>query len=79
MPGNYVLKLLNTGWTIWHGELTARELIRMEAFGDRDLRLAAGVRKGRPTDKKDLLNNREVILRTFAGIESGSIEIELAR
>ena len=79
VPGNYVLKLLNTGWTIWHGELTARELIRSEAFGETDLRLAAGDGEGRPINQKDLLNNGDVVLRTFAGTESGSIEIELAR
>jgi hypothetical protein len=79
MSGNYVLKLLNTGWTIWHGELTARELIRTEDFADTDLPLAAGEGEGRPTCEKDLLHNGEVVLRTYAGIESGRIEIELAR
>jgi hypothetical protein len=78
-PGDYVLKLLNTGWTIWRGELTARELILGEAFRDRDLRLAAGESEGQPTGEKDLLNNGEILLRTYAGIESGSIEIELVR
>ena len=79
VPGNYVLKLLNTGWTIWRGELVARELIQAETCGDRDLRFAAGESEGRPTGEKDLLHNGEVVLRTYAGIENGSIEIELAR
>jgi hypothetical protein len=73
LPGNYKIGLVNTGWTIWLGELTARELIAT------DLRLAAGDDEGRPTSQKDLLDNGEVILRTYAGIESGSIEIELVR
>jgi hypothetical protein len=79
VPGHYVLKLLNTGWTIWRGELTAPELILGEAFRDRDLRLAAGEGEEQPTGEKDLLNNGEILLRTYAGIESGSIEIELVR
>ena len=33
----------------------------------------------KPNYPKDLLNNGQVILRTCAGIESGSIEIELTR
>jgi hypothetical protein len=79
VPGTYVLKLLNTGWTIWRGELTARELIRAEAFGDRDLRFAAGESEAQPTGEKDLFNDGELVLRTYAGIEKGSIEIELTR
>ncbi len=73
VPGKYVLKLLNTGWTIWHGELTAPELITTS------LDFAAGAREGRSTGQKDLLNNGQVILRTCEGIESGNIVIELTR
>ncbi len=74
IPGNYRLELTNTGWTIWEGKLTAEELILPEG---ENLSLAAGV--GAPTKKIDLLNNGEVILRTYAGIESGCVDIELTR
>jgi len=77
LPGNYKIKLVNTGWIIWEGELTAKDLMWSEAHKGKDLPLAAG--EGRPTDEIDLLNNGEVILRTYAGIESGRIEIELTR
>ena len=79
VPGHYVLKLLNTGWTIWHGELTGRELILTEAYGEVDLCLAAGAEGGPPTSEIDLLNDGEITLRTYAGIEAGTIEIELVR
>ena len=79
VPGHYVVKLLNTGWTIWRGELTAPELILGEAFSDRDLRLAAGENEEQATGEMDLLNNGEIVLRTYAGIESGSIKVELVR
>ncbi|MCK4787320.1 MAG: hypothetical protein KAV87_26415 [Desulfobacteraceae bacterium] len=77
LPGNYKIRLVNTGWVIWEGELTAKELMWSEAHKGKNLPLAAG--KRRPTDEIDLLNNGEVILRTYAGIESGCIEIELTR
>ena len=76
LPGNYTIRLANTGWIIWEGELTAQKLIWHEAHTGENLPLAAG--EGQPTDEIDLLNNGQVILRTYAGIESGRIEIELA-
>lgn len=77
LPGNYKIKLVNTGWIIWEGQLTAKNLIWPEAHEGKNLPMAAG--EGQPTDEVDLLNNREVFLRTYAGIESGRIEIELTR
>ena len=77
LPGNYKIKLVNTGWIIWEGELTAKKLLWSEAHMGKNLPLAAG--EGRPTGEIDLLNNGQVILHTYAGIESGRIEIELAK
>ncbi len=76
LPGNYIIKLVNTGWVIWEGELTVEELMCTKA-----LPLAAETEgiQIEHTSEKDLLNNGQVILRTYAGIESGSIEIELTR
>jgi len=79
IAGNYKLELTNTGWTIWEGELTAKELIWSEAHKGENLRVAAGKAKEEPTNEIDLLHNGDLILRTYAGIESGSIEIELTR
>lgn len=79
IPGNYKFKLINTGWIIWEGELTAKELIWSHAHEGENLRLAAGDKKEEPTSKTDLLNNDDLILRTYAKAKNGSIEIELTR
>jgi len=73
LPGSYRLKLANTGWNIWEGELTATELIWTKA-----LPMAAGEAEIPPSSEIVLLDG-DLILRTYAGIESGSIEIELTR
>ena len=75
VPGNYKLKLVNTGWTIWEGHLAAEKLISSEAHKNKNVSLAAG--DAIPTDEIDLLDNKELILYTYAGIESGRIKIEL--
>jgi hypothetical protein len=75
VPGNYKLKLVNTGWIIWEGHLTAEKLISSEAHKNKNLSLAAGAPK--PTGEIDPLDNGELILRTYAGTESGRIKIEL--
>jgi len=73
LPGNYRIKLVNTGWIIWEGRLTANELIEHE---DKNLRMAAESEDDH--DKKILLDG-DMIVRTYAGPESGRIEIELTR
>lgn len=77
IPGNYRLELTNTGWIIWEGELSAKDLISSEANEDENLRLAAGLAP--PTKEIDLLGNGALILRTYAKDESGYFEIELTR
>jgi len=74
-PGNYKIKLVNTGWIIWEGKLTSNELIWTA------LPMAAETERiqKRRTNKIDLLNNEELILHTYPGIEKGRIEIELTR
>jgi hypothetical protein len=75
VPGSYKIKLVNTGWIIWEGELTTKELIWTT------LHMAAetkGTQK-QPTNEIDLLDNGKIILHTYAGSEKGSIEIKLAR
>jgi hypothetical protein len=81
LPGNYVLELVNTGWIIWEGALTAKELIWSQAYPDRNLPLAAETTSAQipATSEKDLLGSKDVVLRTYAGIESGRVEIELTR
>jgi hypothetical protein len=75
IPGDYKLELTNTGWIIWEGKLTAKELI---CFKGEDIKMAAVTKHAQipPTGRKVLLGG-DLILRTYAGIESGRIEIEL--
>ena len=75
LPGRYKIKLVNTGWIIWEGKLTADQLIKTTLYAAADTK---GTRRNR-SNRIDLLDNGEVILRTYTGNESGRIEIELAR
>jgi hypothetical protein len=74
VPGNYKVKLVNTGWIIWEGHLTAEKLISSEAHKNKYLPLAAGPPK--PTGEIDPLDGC-LKLCTYAGTESGRVEIEL--
>ena len=74
LPGKYVIKLVNTDWIIWEGQLTAEELISPEAHKSENLPLAAGAIP--PTGEIVLLGG-DLILRKYAGTENGRIEIEL--
>jgi hypothetical protein len=72
LPGRYKIKLVNTGWTIWEGRLTANKLI------DENLSVAAATTKGTFTYEK-ILADRDMVFRTYAGVKNGCIEIELTR
>lgn len=77
IPGQYMIKL-DIGQVIWEGQLSAKDLLWAEAFEARDLDLAAetaGLQQ-QPTRQIVLLDGA-LIMRVFAAIESGSIEIEL--
>jgi len=78
-PGSYTLKL-DIGRVIWKGNLAGKDLIWTEAFGAKRLDLAAETEdvERQPT-RKIVLLDEDVVLRTFAGIESGSIEVELTK
>jgi len=75
-PGLYLLKL-STGLVLWEGQLAGRDLLWVEAFGAQKLELAAETEQvqRQPTGEISLLGG-EVILRIFAGIECGDLEIE---
>ena len=78
VPNNYVLKL-DTGWILWKNQLTAEDVIWKDAFAGQDLQLAAesGDADQRPTQRIVLLNG-QLTVSLFAGIESGSLEIQWA-
>ena len=79
VPGHYQLRFI-TGRILWEDELTAKDLIWTEAFPGEKLDLAAETKetKRKPTRQIKLWKG-EVILRVYAGMENGSIEVELTR
>jgi len=78
-PGHYVLKL-DSGLVIWDGRLNARDLIWTQAFGERNLELAAETIEIRRRPVRVIqVPEAAMILRTFAALEVGSLEIELTR
>ena len=76
VSGEYVLKL-DTGWVLWQGQFTDKDLLWKKAFGKKDLKLAAdsGQTSPEPVRQIPLLDGR-IIVRVFAGIESGMIEVQ---
>jgi len=76
-PGHYVLRL-DTGLVLWEETLSAADLLWTEAFGGKELALAAEAGQVRRRPSRELkIPNTGLILRTFPGIECGSLEIEL--
>lgn len=76
-PGHYSLKL-DSGLVIWEGQLYARDLIWTEAFGGKNLNLAAETSDIRRLPAREVeVPEAALTLRTFAGLETGSLEIEL--
>jgi hypothetical protein len=79
VPGNYQLRL-NTGMEIWQVILTPVDLIWEYAFPGEKLELAAETEMTRKKPTKEIFSPYgEVKTRVYAGIESGTMEIELAR
>lgn len=76
-PGAYCLRL-DTGWLLWEGNLVEKDLLWAKAHPGQDLPMAAdtGEPSRQPTREIDLLDGA-VVLRVYAGVESGMLEIEL--
>ena len=74
--GTYVLTY-DTGWILWEGMLTERDLVWALAFPGRPLKLAADT--GDTTEaatKEIVLLDGELVLRVFPGVETGRIAID---
>lgn len=77
VAGQYTVKL-DIGMVIWEGELTAKDLLWAEAFTARDLDLAAETPGMEQQSTREMvLLDGALIIRVFAGIESGFIEVGL--
>jgi hypothetical protein len=74
--GHYQLRL-DTGLVIWEGYLNEQELLWPKAFPTKALKMAAdtGELGAEPTCEFSLMDGA-LILRVFAGIESGLLEIQ---
>lgn len=79
LPGSYVL-VLDTGWILWEGTLTGRDLLWVEAFPHQPLKLAADTCEAASecTKQIDLLDG-ELRLSVYPGIESGWVGINWIR
>jgi len=79
VPGAYALSL-SSGGVIWEAVLTKEDLLSAYAFADEALQLAADTGRGseNPTRHVVLLDG-EVMVRVFAGLKSGKLEIEWRR
>ena len=76
VAGRYTVSL-STGRVLWEDELRKEDLVWSHAWPGRPLQLAAdtGEASDEPTREETLLNG-ELVLRTFAGRESGRMEVE---
>lgn len=79
IPGPYQL-ITDTGWLLWEDRLTPEDLLWSVAFPGRALPMAADTEASarQPTRQVDLLDGT-VILRTYAGLESGLLQIDVVR
>lgn len=76
-PGYYTLKL-DCGLVLWEGKFHSRDLIWTQAYRGKNLKLAAETSDIRRQPVREIrIPEAAVILRTFAGVETGSLEIEL--
>jgi hypothetical protein len=67
-----------TGELIWEGKLTAQDLIWVEAYPGRSFDLAADTTGLKPEPTKEIsVFDGNILIRVFAGLESGRIEITI--
>ena len=67
-----------TGRVIWEGQLGAEELLWAQAYPGKPVKLAAETAKASPPPTKEIrLFDVEIIIRVFAGIESGRMELTM--
>ena len=77
VAGSYLLRL-DTGRVLWEGRLAEEDLLWARAFPKQALRVAADTGGARRQMAREVvLLEGTLILRVFAGVESGTVEIEL--
>lgn len=78
-PGRYTVRFSN-GRILWEGNFTAEDLIWTYAYPDQDISMAAETEDSRQEPVKTIsLLDGEIILRIFAGLESGRIVLKVER
>lgn len=79
LPGSYRL-WLDTGLLLWEDQIHERDVLWTRAFPDEPISMAAdtGLEAVGPTRAVDL-TRAGVLLRIYAGVEAGTMEIELTQ
>ena len=79
LPGTYRLRL-DTGLILWEGRINEREVLWTRAFPGEPLPMAAdtGADAAGPTRTVDLTRTG-ILLRIYAGVEAGTMEIQLTQ
>jgi hypothetical protein len=78
-PGQYTMRFSN-GRILWEGDLTREDLIWTYAYPDQDISMAAETEDFRQEPVKTIsLLDGEIVLRIFAGLESGRIILKIER
>ena len=72
-PGHYTLKL-ETGRTVWEGELAARDVLHRP---EEPMKMVADTGEAPPPTREFTELDGMLIVRVFAGMEVGVVEIEL--
>ena len=77
VPGQFAIKT-DTGRVLWQGTLAEEDLLWSRAFPGQPLSVAADTGSpGQPPTRTIRLLDETLTVRVFAGIESGSLTIEL--
>ena len=72
-PGHYTLKV-ETGRTVWEGELAARDVLHRP---EEPMKMVADTGEAPPPTREFTELDGMLIVRVFAGMEAGTVEIEL--
>jgi len=74
-PGRYRL-ITDTGWVLWEGDISTRDVLWVEAYGRRAIEMAADTGQATRWPTREIaIANAGLTLRIYAGIETGTLEI----
>lgn len=78
-PGQYIVMLSN-GMILWEGKLLKKHLVWLEAYGDKDLPMAAKTEKDTPqTTLSEPLMGGDLIMDVIPDLQSGEIRFSYGK